>query len=1495
MLKELEKTAVRTGLVHQAHDWSKVARQDIYRQRVFGTETGAENFLPRDQKRKLGIPSFLLHVLLIGACVKFTYSRTAIQNTFRVNDAVKGAIQEAKFPYNVHLGNWDDLDSVEALKAWLPVAFASAVSPAVRNFNVLIGTIRFTLRRIDQIPNKIQTEQRFGDLSPYIWKQLSGISARETSAKDDDTNPFGAYRVWGTNQDTSGTVGLEWCSANSHACSDGEELKTLVFVRTPKAAVGRCRSYCEWLSDEIRPCRCFTLYRGHTCTLYHIPESKLQKGPISESSPETTDCFGQSARRPELKATVGSTAMWPRMAAFEFKHENEKAGWHETPGFVMHLRSQNNAHVLEVSQQEGANPPPTQAQAFASQIKDWIAGGMLSKGFAVLTIDFLLHNPNYQVYTWCKLIFRESASGDMNSKLRTSSLHIRNSDLDAQAFDLASEMDFWDGCYIFLIGVSIVAEIVDFGKRGLTYLYRIGNWLTIFSLVLHLATIISRSVFLANSDFTQRLISFRTQPYSASTVEFQTQYKDYEWFLIISAANMCISCMKGIHILHDIVPRVGILLNTMQRAITPIVLFVVVCIDVFVGFVLWGTLMFGKSVAAFKSWDASVTSCTELLFGNVDSVQELLHKYPFAGSFFFMTYMLLFYITAQNVCKAVFLASYNDATLLEKVPDVKPSMAAMSRTKTSFIFTPKPFEGWKRTFWSVLQDRVGGNVKFPRKELHSSQRPKMLEPLVFCIFCILYVALTYYMVKVSWSFDLANSIKSAIRTPSFHITDKTLGTTTRRHSFDTVKTRQGVESFFAKALPQTLFDTSDATFAGSPNGLKRGDVNQLVINNWNILLGSKPVRISTRLWHLEEVGEKNAINGIINADTRLQARDPEPSITDSSGMHFSPPLKEVTAFSGIVDPKQRAIMEHYNCTYGLAYGSSSLDSPAGFSCMLGVDRAKTVDMLTELVRNKFISEQTATVSVDFVAYNGFADAFVYVAVLFQFQPSGVINRNIFTTTVQTDLHDGSYWWRVSLEVLVWLLNTGFIIISLRWLVKGMVEQVKYDWAISMPCSARICRSLFALFIRSFFDWWTLLDLVSGILMTVTLALWTKVSLSQLSQEYELPSNPAWTQARCAETDLCGDDEVLWAFFQQGEKLRTFSRICAINTVLVFFRVLKYLRIFSRVQVLFMTLRSGSVDLFWCLVTMVFLLTGFVCMGHQFFGPRVHGFSSIPEGCLTCFQMFLGTYDYGQLHEEDTLAYFVFSYTFMVAFRYMMLNMFFAIIDQHFNAAAKTLFENPANPINLNPKRSLHQLSTRIKSLIRKSHSMKDGSRTEPERDTIAEVGAQRLGEQELRESAGAIARRGEAAARKGKGEECLRRPGSFLSVESKIPAWLSLPDEMTSWAEEEADAHSIMLDQFVSKRASVEHSRHELEKYLDEVETSIATDVARVREEGSTLFESMQLNEMHNLREIHQDQESLAWYIMKREAELKKLEMLKASKEEHFDKIKSTMTLFSDS
>ena len=49
---------------HVDHNWDCLSRDDIYRQRVLGTESGASQFIQTDDKKQLSLLSMIIYILL---------------------------------------------------------------------------------------------------------------------------------------------------------------------------------------------------------------------------------------------------------------------------------------------------------------------------------------------------------------------------------------------------------------------------------------------------------------------------------------------------------------------------------------------------------------------------------------------------------------------------------------------------------------------------------------------------------------------------------------------------------------------------------------------------------------------------------------------------------------------------------------------------------------------------------------------------------------------------------------------------------------------------------------------------------------------------------------------------------------------------------------------------------------------------------------------------------------------------------------------------------------------------------------------------------------------------------------------------------------------------------------------------------------------------------------------------------------------------------------
>merc|ERR1719379_2764894 len=77
----------------------------------------------------------------------------------------------------------------------------------------------------------------------------------------------------------------------------------------------------------------------------------------------------------------------------------------------------------------------------------------------------------------------------------------------------------------------------------------------------------------------------------------------------------------------------------------------------------------------------------------------------------------------------------------------------------------------------------------------------------------------------------------------------------------------------------------------------------------------------------------------------------------------------------------------------------------------------------------------------------------------------------------------------------------------------------------------------------------------------------------------------------------------------------------------------------------------------------------------------------------------------------------------------------------------------------------------------------------------------------------------------------------------------------------------------------------QLEMCLEDAETKIKDKRKRAHITQAEVRRELEANQLTLLGDIHQDQESLSWFIMKREAELKKLEQSKEVKQERIDQM----------
>ncbi|CAE8609071.1 unnamed protein product, partial [Polarella glacialis] len=956
--------------------------------------------------RKLTCMSTLIYILFIFAATSFALSKAHIADQFEVNSAVLGWMESKSFSTNPVTRTWKDIHDVGDLRKFLLYALPNVVSPSVQHANFPVSDIRFTLRRMTQVEN---TDKRFNGLMPKTWSNKAGISSLSREDTYDDKSAFGSYREWGTNsRQSQGPVpnlGLQWCAQEKSTCNGGAYLDSITFDDMPRSKVEHyCNNWCLELDMHGKSCSCWTLSGKFKCTLYYFPEAALV--PLSDADLDS-QCFEQEENQENivipkiLWPSPGNTAHFPLMKRFTYN--NNHGGYSKTPGFVMRLKYWTQDMVDEAVRKAQGNQfgyPSAlllASNVFYYQMRDWLDGNFLSPSSTSLVVDFVTYNPNYEVFTWVQLLCTMEPSGRVAKQMIVSSIVIKEAMLqgikkggDRMLANLAAE----DILYALLVLYYVMSELWEFATTGPTkYFSSAWQLLASTSLLLHVAVLALRYSYLQNSFFSAQLAT-ASGDFQPDLELFELQAiaaKDY--FRILSLM-LLVLYVQLVRYLSDIFPRIEIILDVLSRSITPVLFLVLIILDVFIGFVIWSNLMYGKSVGSFRDVTDSINACTEMLFGRIETYKELSIVFPISGFVFYSLFMVFFYFILQNFTKAIVLCSYADASKSyeDRIEEEKARRAAeedqgqdqIIKAWKNIMYACRKFIGKPSRSKEVI--RYGLNREIPGGG-------GKLQMVIYIVFLIFYTLLSATILDVPTGYRLRDSVISAFTTPNYVTSNSFAHEVDYSKTFNDITTREDVQAWLVQALPQALFNSSSGAYDGGENPLKTYEsalperFSQIVINDWNILIGQQPVRLSVKYRAMAEPKLESVSNLL-----RLPSMEP---VAD----------KYITSADDILHDRTREVVNEY-CSYANAEGATAQTEKNGFACMLSVDYQKTANILLDMNRRSIISDQASELALEFVAYNGNMDSFLYSNIKFTFSLSGRVETTIQSGTVQLKMYEG---------------------------------------------------------------------------------------------------------------------------------------------------------------------------------------------------------------------------------------------------------------------------------------------------------------------------------------------------------------------------------------------------------------------------------------------------------------------------------------------------------
>ncbi|ETV98589.1 hypothetical protein H310_08710 [Aphanomyces invadans] len=124
-------------------------------------------------------------------------------------------------------------------------------------------------------------------------------------------------------------------------------------------------------------------------------------------------------------------------------------------------------------------------------------------------------------------------------------------------------------------------------------------------------------------------------------------------------------------------------------------------------------------------------------------------------------------------------------------------------------------------------------------------------------------------------------------------------------------------------------------------------------------------------------------------------------------------------------------------------------------------------------------------------------------------------------------------------------------------------------------------------------------------------------------------------------------------------------------------VFKYLRLNTRLNMLWETLRLAAKDLVAFVFIFMFVFFGYAIMGFLLFGTHSPDYRSLSDSLTACFQMLLGDFNYASLSAANPAMSGLFFFSFMILVFLIVVNMFVAILSEYYTLAQAAKRETDA--------------------------------------------------------------------------------------------------------------------------------------------------------------------------------------------------------------------------
>ena len=320
----------------------------------------------------------------------------------------------------------------------------------------------------------------------------------------------------------------------------------------------------------------------------------------------------------------------------------------------------------------------------------------------------------------------------------------------------------------------------------------------------------------------------------------------------------------------------------------------------------------------------------------------------------------------------------------------------------------------------------------------------------------------------------------------------------------------------------------------------------------------------------------------------------------------------------------------------IASGRFATYSGGGYVVDLPTNVTAAAATLEGLKQHGWIDRATRAVFVDMSCYNANTESFISVRLLFEFLPTGGILPYPKLRVLRPLLYTKPYdFFRAFFEVL-FTAYVGFYIFQESRELRHARREKRMDvyWG----------------------DKWNVLDWIVALLSLTVILLRVYVFAAMVSIYRQIGEM------------VTGDEYInmqpVMFLLEQVQNLN------AVNALLLFVKVFKYLAVIPQMNLLFGTLAVAGLELVLFSILFSIVILGFAMSFYQAFGLDVHGFRSVSASLMSLFQFVLGIFDYDELWASNRILAPVFFSAFAVIVILILMNIFLAIINDSFNVVSE---------------------------------------------------------------------------------------------------------------------------------------------------------------------------------------------------------------------------------